>query len=76
MALVNQPGFECVIGEIGSADEDVTFGSRLQSPDHFGVDLPLNLRFGSGYYLQRARVDDFVGCLPYFRKVTEARRRC
>ena len=62
---LTNPALNAWAGEVGTADEYVMAGRRLQLPDRFRVEVPLDLRLGSGDRLQRPGVHDLVGRLPY-----------
>lgn len=53
VALVDQPRFECLGGEVGAAHRDGRSRRRFHPPYRFGVEVSLDPRPDAGYRLQR-----------------------
>ena len=53
LVLVHQPGGDRLGAQVRTAHDEITLGCRLQSPDRFGVEVPLDPRPGGGGRLQR-----------------------
>ena len=69
MVLVDQPGIDRLGGKLWTANRDVAFRQRFHLPHRLWVEVALDPRPGAGHLLQRLRVHDLVGRLPYPRKV-------
>ena len=77
MTLVDQPGADCVAGELGTADCDVGLRGLLEPPNGVWIELALDPRPRAGYRLKRpgrtARRKRWRGRA---RRGTSCARRC
>ena len=69
VALVDQAGLECLGGQAGATDEEVTPGGRFQPPDHFRVELPQEPGPGGEHGFPGCGKYELVGGLPDRREI-------